>query len=128
VAKIVNPQRPDLLQAVIEGDLNRLQRLLAGGADPNVADDAGWTALHFAAQRQDADQVRALLAAGAAVDAADAHGDTPLFRAVFTYRGSASTIEALKAAGADLYKRNVEGISPRSLAQSFADGEGRAAS
>jgi ankyrin repeat protein len=127
VTKLVNSPRPDLLQAVIEGDLNRLQRLLAAGADPNIADNAGWTALHFAAQRQDVSQVRALLDAGAEVDPADAHGDTPLFRAVFTYRGSASTIEALKAAGADLHRRNVEGVSPRSLAQSLADGEGRAA-
>ena len=43
--------RAELHHAAIDGNFARVQTLLAGGADPGVADDDGWTPLHFAAQR-----------------------------------------------------------------------------
>lgn len=69
-----------------------LKVLLAQGADPNRATKVGAetdafmrdcrtrgeTPLHRAAAFGDAEAVRLLLDAGAAVDARDAHGDTPL--------------------------------------------------
>jgi ankyrin repeat protein len=117
----VKSRRPELLDAVIEGDRERFDRLLAEGFAVNARDTAGWTALHFAAQRQDVSQIERLLAAGADVDATDGYGNTPLFRAVFCYRGDGSAIAALKAAGADENKLNTSGVSPRSLADSIAN-------
>jgi len=52
---------------------------------------------------------------------ADQHGNSPLWRAVFAYRGSSSAIIALKAAGADLDLPNTSGVSPRSLAATIAN-------
>jgi ankyrin repeat protein len=117
----VGRERPVLLEAVIDGDQQKLERLLAEGSDVNAHDTAGWTALHLAAQRQDASQIRHLVEAGANVEATDKYGNTPLFRAVFCYRGEASAIAALKAAGADENKLNKSGVSPRSLAESIAN-------
>jgi ankyrin repeat protein len=69
-----------------------LKILLASGADPNSATRAGVeteafmrdcrtkgeTPLHRAAAFGDAEAIQLLLDAGAAIDARDAHGDTPL--------------------------------------------------
>lgn len=117
----VKSKRPELLDAVIDGEEKRIAFLLASGADPNVADTAGWTALHFAAQRQDVEQIQMLLQAGAHVDPADDNGNTPLFRAVFSFRGNPGALQALKAAGADVDRLNKHGASPRSLAESIAN-------
>ncbi|MFH9970206.1 ankyrin repeat domain-containing protein [Streptomyces mirabilis] len=55
--------------AVVDGDVAGLRELLAGGADPDASDAAGWTPLHFAGQVQDPLAAEVLLAAGASVDA-----------------------------------------------------------
>lgn len=47
--------------------LDRLQQLIAAGADVNRKDTIGWTCLYYAAARADEPAVRALLAAGAIV-------------------------------------------------------------
>jgi ankyrin repeat protein len=75
-----------------------------------------WTQLHFAADEQDAVAVGALLAAGVDVDAPDGQGDTPLWLAVFTYRGDGAVLALLVKAGADPDKDNFHGVSPRRLA------------
>ena len=64
--------------------LAALQLLLAAGADVRQANDRGWTPLHQAAYRNDAEMATLLLRAGARVDLA-AHGDggTPLAVALF---------------------------------------------
>ncbi|MCF1509616.1 ankyrin repeat domain-containing protein [Streptomyces glomeratus] len=76
----------------------------------------GWTQLHFAADEQDAAAVRSLLAAGAEVDARDEQGNTPLWQAVFTYRGDGAVLSLLVEAGADPDRANFHGVSPRRLA------------
>lgn len=62
--------RTALPYAAADGDADGL-RVLAGGAAPEVADVAGWTPLHFAAQVQTSLAIEALLAVRATVDAAD---------------------------------------------------------
>ena len=125
--KKVTARRPELLEALIDGDSVRVDRMLSEGTDPNVRDSAGWTALHFAAERQDAALIERLLATGAEVDVADEFGNTPLWRAVFTYRnGSAEPIRALLAAGADRHRPNTNSVSPMTLAETIANYDARA--
>ncbi|MBJ6636904.1 hypothetical protein H4K36_01065 [Streptomyces sp. DHE7-1] len=65
--------------------------------------------------------VEVLLAAGAAVDVVDRHGNTPLLRAVYCSRGEGGTIRLLLEAGADPNRDNVHGVNPRALAGRIAN-------
>lgn len=78
--------------------LAAVQLLLAAGADVNRANDRGWTPLHQAGYRNDANMATLLLAAGARIDA-EAHGEggTPL--AVALFWGHREVSEVLAATG-----------------------------
>ena len=67
---------------------------------PSAAEVVAYTGLHAAAHRGEAARLKALLAAGAPVDARDAAGRTPLHVATFARQREA--IRALAAAGATL--------------------------
>lgn len=60
--------------------------------------------------------VGSLWAAGVQVDASDGQGNTPLWQAVFTYRGDGSLLSLLVRAGDDPARVNLHGVSPRRLA------------
>ncbi|MFJ7209884.1 hypothetical protein ACIQWR_40995 [Streptomyces sp. NPDC098789] len=49
-------------------------------------------------------------------DAPDGQGNTPLWQAVFTYRGDGAVLSLLVEAGADPDRDNFHGVSPRRLA------------
>lgn len=102
-------------------NLGKAKRLIAAGADVNLADKHGFTPLHFAAQENSAEAVRLLSAAGAAVDPPDEFGDTPLWRAISKCRGDGAVIKLLREAGADPYYTNKSGVSPISLARGTAN-------
>jgi ankyrin repeat protein len=79
----------DLLGLAVNAACGRRDReivrdLLARGADPNGANDRGWTSLHQAAYGNDSELARLLLDAGARWDP-EAHGEggTPLAAALF---------------------------------------------
>ncbi len=102
-----------------------VELLLASGADPNAAHNHRRGApLHYAADSARArncadasDQIatiRSLLKAGAAINAQDKNGATPLHRAVRT-RGAAAT-KCLLDAGADPLLKNNPGSTPFHLA------------
>ena len=71
--------------------------MLQNGANVQAADDTGYTALHYAAQMDNASVINLLLTAGAKLEARDRKGRTPLFHSVNT----AMSFDALLAAGAD---------------------------
>ena len=113
--------RSELHYAAVDGNMDKARTALSAGADVNLADKSGWTPLHAAAQSQSAPMVGLLIDRGADVHAMDRHGNTPLWRAVFAYNNDPATIEALRAAGADPWKKNQHGISPVSLARTIAN-------
>lgn len=88
----------------------------------HLADSAGFTALHFAAQQQQDEVARILLEAGAIVDAQDRYGKTPLGVALFNVRdGEGQVVRTLLGAGADPDLENNYGVSPRRLAETVAN-------
>ena len=90
---------PDpVLDAARKGDLKALKALIAKGADVNNALGDGMTALHFAAERNDADAVALLIKAGARLDAGTRIGHhTPLH--VAAKAGSAAVVRVLLTSG-----------------------------
>ena len=114
--------RVPLHYATVDGTVDEVKALLAGGDDVNDRDNGGWTPLHFAAEHQRADVVRVLAAAGADVNARERQvGNTPLHRAVMSSRGAGDTIMALLDAGADPDLVNDRGDSPRDWAERIAN-------
>lgn len=95
------PAPPDVAQAAKRGDREAVRALLQQGADVNMAEGDGMTALHWAAERGDADMASMLLYAGASVKAVTRIGQyTPLHLA--SKSGSAPVVDALLKAGADV--------------------------
>ena len=69
---------PPIIQASLAGDAARVTSLIASGADVNVADSNGGTALYWATYRGSASVVRELLAAGADPNIRTRGNSTPL--------------------------------------------------
>ena len=76
---------------------------------PAVA-SAGFTSLHHASGGGHMSEVKALIAAGADVNAKDEDGHTPLHRA--SINGHAGAIKILLAAGADMNAKSKHGFTP----------------
>jgi uncharacterized protein len=87
-----------------------------------VTDELGRTTLHEAALRDNAAEVRMLLARGANVDAQDRDGFTPLHFAA--QQGSLAAAEALLHAGATVDVENRFGNTPLWVAVFSSRGEG----
>ena len=106
--------------AAMKGDASTVRALIKAGADVNAAQGDGMTALHWAAQRGDLEQVQMLLAAGARLDGMTRNGNyTPLHLAARS--GSASAVSALLDAGSDA---NIATTSGGATALHFAAGIG----
>ena len=99
--------------------LEKVRSCLAAGADVNAQGDNGWTPLHLAAWFTDNPAIiRALVAAGAEVNARLAEfGDTPLHLAA-RFTNDPAVIEALLDAGAEVNARDDDGWTPLHLATS----------
>lgn len=97
---------PDLHWAALEGDVAEVKRLIAAGADVNATETlyGGERALHWAAfgvRGNAGGAVRALIAAGAALEARDDAGETALFESLKPHDDSQHALTALLVAGAD---------------------------
>ena len=110
--------RTPLMHAVLAGDSEMVGFLIDRRADVNIADRGqNWTALHFAADNENDENVRQLLEAGATVDAADTFGNTPLWRAVMSSGANLAAIRELLKYGADPHKKNNHGKAPVDIAR-----------
>ena len=107
--------------AAARGDLEAVRRLLREGADVNAPQGDGMTALHWAAERGDAELADVLLYAGARVDAGTRIGHyTPLHLA--SRRAGATVVEVLLDAGSDPNASTTNsGATPLHLAAATGD-------
>ncbi|MDH5230550.1 MAG: ankyrin repeat domain-containing protein [Gammaproteobacteria bacterium] len=98
-------QRSPLILATIRGDTSTVELLIRLGANPNLMDKHGFTALHIAAREGRTATARALLNGGAQPDTKQkTTGDTALILAAKFNRSS--TLRALTKAGANPNKLN----------------------
>jgi len=102
-----------LMTAALDGDLMAVQALLDHGANPNVTNDAGATALMWAVP--DPQKTRVLLSHGANPNVRSADGRTALMIAA-GIRGSQPAVQMLLDAHADPNATSFDGTTPLSQA------------
>jgi ankyrin repeat protein len=109
--------------AARRGDIDTVKALLKDGADVNAPLGDGMTALHWAAERGDAELANVLLYAGANVAMVTRVGQyTPLHIAARS--GNAAVVRALVAAGADVAtKTSPSGVTALHLAAASGNPE-----
>ena len=108
-----------LMEAVLEKRADLVKLLLEHKVAALRHDREPNTALHFAAMAHQTAIVQLLIDHGAVIDAKDHLGNTPLARALSTYRGEdeGNAIWALLLSGADRTVKNTHDISPEDLAK-----------
>jgi ankyrin repeat protein len=117
------PVPSPVADAAERGDVATVKALLKEGADVNAAQGDGMSALHWAADRGNAELAGLLIYAGANTSAQTRIGQyTPLHLAA--KNGSAAVASALLKAGADVNVRSTNsGVTPLHLAASSGSAE-----
>ena len=110
--------RTPLWHLAEHGDLVGVLTALSAGADPNQADDAGYTPLHAAVHNGHLEVIKHLIAVSNNTHLVDKHGNGPLWTAISLTpkERKMQTIELLLAAGSDPDHQNIYGKSPRAVA------------
>lgn len=109
------PSSPVVANAAMQGDTAALRKLVAGGANVNVAQGDGMTALHWAAERGDVSMANLLIKARANLKAATRNGGyTPLH--VASKDGNAAVVRTLIRAGSDVNAMTATGATALHLA------------
>ena len=120
------PPDSGLVEVAMRGDAAAVSSLLKRGADVNVAEADGTTALHWAAQRGDVEITRVLIKAGANVEAFTRIGHyAPLHLASKT--GKADVVKALLLAGSNPRATTSTDVTPLHLAAQAGNAEAVAA-
>lgn len=98
-----------------------IQRLLKLGAEINVRNHKGKTALHYAAKAGFLKVIELLIEKGATLDAPDNEGETPVFDAIRSTikdgEKQLAALEALLSKGANPNVKNRKGLTPLKVAQ-----------
>lgn len=118
-------QQTALHLASQSGDASKVQMLIDAGADANAADNTGKSALHIAAgaSGDSTEIMRALIAAGAVVNHADADGLTSLMRAAD--QAAASRVDLLLSSGAAAGAKDTAGRTAADWARQRDDAPGK---
>lgn len=98
-----------IFDAISNDDSSKVQGCLAQGADVNMVDADGMSALHYAVDRAHHEIVQLLIDAGANVNAKDGDGQTPLMYAVTCEHED--LVSVLLQAGADASLADEDGLS-----------------
>jgi ankyrin repeat protein len=123
LAKGANPNvrdedmRTPVHQAVLGNSVGVLGLLIEASANLNRKDSQGFTPLHFAVQEHLPEMVRILVGKGADVNACDEDGNSVLWRAIASARGRDEIARFLLDNGARADLANLEGVTPRALAE-----------
>jgi ankyrin repeat protein len=126
LTRAAGPAASPVADAAMRGDTAAVRTLLQQRADVNGAEGDGMTALHWAAERGDADLTRLLLDAGANPRAETRIGRyTPLHLAAKS--GSAAVVRALADAGADVSAWTTTGAVPLHFAAASGNSDAIAA-
>ena len=106
-----NYNRTALMNACLYGKDEIVEWLLGKGADVNLQDKNGYTALHFSAQEMFASCTQKLLASGANPNIQDVHGNTPPWVAIMNWGGGKNfdNLKSLIDNNADLAIKNNAG-------------------
>ena len=116
------PPSAAVADAAMRGDVATVRSLIQSGADVNLPEGDGMTALHWAADRGDADLAALLLKAGASVSAETRIGlHTPLH--VAAKNGNAAIVRALIDARAPVNALTSTGAAPLHFAAASGSSE-----
>jgi uncharacterized protein len=110
-----------LMIAIINKRDHLIDLLLKNGADANIQDRNGFSALHFTAQNFRIEAAEILLKGGAKVNPTDNFGATPLGRATSGSAGRGELIKLFLKYGADPSIKNKSGISAIDIANTTAN-------
>ena len=106
---LANAQGDDLANAAKKGDLHRVERLLAKGADVNARSSTGGTALYGASFNGHLAIVQTLLAKGADVNCATQSGSHPL--AAASQQGHLDIVQLRLEKGAQVNAKDSDGLT-----------------
>jgi uncharacterized protein len=117
-----------LHKAILEGKVKAARFLLDAGANPDLhGGQAGYSALHWTAYKQNAEMARLVLEYTSQLERTDGQFMTPLQLAAFM--GARDVVAALAEAGADFRRTDHFGHTPAAIAQQRAgedwSGEGK---
>ena len=99
-----------MIEAVAEGDVERVKELLNDGTYPDVQDIDGWTPLMWAAQDGNVEMINTLIEAGADPNIIDYYQETALIKAI--YSNNIEAINLLIISGADPNMADSSGWTP----------------
>ncbi|GJQ60700.1 MAG: DUF1566 domain-containing protein [Candidatus Scalindua sp. AMX11] len=111
----------NMFDAVKDGDVETVKKLLALGTDPNKRDSKGRTPLMFAASGGHAEIVEALIKAGADLNMKATDGSTALIAA--TLQRHNLLVKFLREKGADISLKNNGGETAFNIARQRGDDE-----
>lgn len=111
---------PNVIQAVMEEDKEKLEQLVVEGADIDEKDTEGYTALQYAVSWGDIETAEWLIENGSNVNTTDNWGSTPLMNAVYNV-ADIELVELLLTNGADKTLEDSEGKTAYDYAVEIRD-------